>query len=104
MSMTPRIITDGLEFPEGPLELPGGDILVTEIRAGRLSRVRPDGTKSVFAVTGGGPNGAALGPDGAFSSPRTAAFAGSSASCRMGRPSPARATSLPITSAGRSNV
>ena len=64
MEMTASIITDGLEFPEGPLELPGGDILVTEIRAGRLTRVRPDGAKSLYAVTGGGPNGAALGPDG----------------------------------------
>ncbi|MCC6383277.1 MAG: SMP-30/gluconolactonase/LRE family protein [Dehalococcoidia bacterium] len=61
-----RIITDGLAFPEGPLELPGGDILVTEIRAGVLTRVRPDGTKSHFATTGGGPNGAAIGPDGAI--------------------------------------
>jgi gluconolactonase len=66
MDMTYRIVTDGLEFPEGPLELPGGDILVTEIRAGRLTRVKPDGTKSTYAVTGGGPNGAAIGPDGAI--------------------------------------
>jgi len=66
--MTPpmRIVTDGLEFPEGPLELPDGDILVTEIRAGRLTRVDAAGRKSTFAVTGGGPNGAAIGPDGAI--------------------------------------
>jgi gluconolactonase len=66
--MTPsmRIVTDGLAFPEGPLELPGGDILVTEIRAGRLTRVDANGTKTVFAETGGGPNGAAIGPDGAI--------------------------------------
>lgn len=61
-----RVICDGLEFPEGPVELPGGDILVTEIRAGRLTRVRPDGTKEVVAITGGGPNGAQIGPDGAI--------------------------------------
>ena len=29
-----RVICDGLAFPEGPLELPGGDVLVTEIFAG----------------------------------------------------------------------
>ena len=57
-----RVVATGLEFPEGPLELPGGDILVTEIRGGTLTRISPDGTKSVFAKTGGGPNGAALGP------------------------------------------
>jgi gluconolactonase len=61
-----RVITEGLQFPEGPLELPGGDVLVTEIRDGTLTRVKPDGSKSTFAVTGGGPNGAALGPDGAI--------------------------------------
>ena len=64
--MTPRVITDGLAFPEGPLILPGGDILVTEIRTGTLTRVSPGGTKSLFATTGGGPNGAAIGPDGAI--------------------------------------
>ena len=64
--MEHRIITSGLEFPEGPLELPGGDILVTEIRAGRLTRVAPDGKQTTVAVTGGGPNGAAMGPDGAI--------------------------------------
>ncbi|OAI39130.1 hypothetical protein AYO38_08160 [bacterium SCGC AG-212-C10] len=61
-----RVVTTGLAFPEGPLELPGGDILVTEIRTGVLTRVTPDGTKSTFATTGGGPNGAAIGPDGAI--------------------------------------
>ncbi len=61
-----RLVTAGLEFPEGPLMLPNGDLLVTEIRAGRLARVTPSGEVSVFAVTGGGPNGAALGPDGAI--------------------------------------
>jgi gluconolactonase len=61
-----RIVTERLQFPEGPLELPGGDILVTEIKAGVLTRIKPDGTKSTFAHTGGGPNGAAIGPDGAI--------------------------------------
>ena len=61
-----RIVTEGLEFPEGPLEMPNGDILVTEIKAGRLSTVAADGTITPFATTGGGPNGAAIGPDGAI--------------------------------------
>ena len=64
--MEPRVVATGLEFPEGPLVLPDGDLLVTEIRGGRLTRVKADGTTSVFAVTGGGPNGAAIGPDGAI--------------------------------------
>jgi gluconolactonase len=62
-----RVVATGLAFPEGPLELPGGDIALVEIRTGQVTRVNPDtGEKSVIARTGGGPNGAALGPDGAI--------------------------------------
>ena len=64
--MEMRVVATGLEFPEGPVVLPNGDLLVTEIRAGRLTRVTPTGETSVFAMTGGGPNGAAIGPDGAI--------------------------------------
>ena len=59
-----REIAGGLRFPEGPVALPGGDILVCEIAAGRIARIAPDGARTVAAETGGGPNGAALGPDG----------------------------------------
>jgi gluconolactonase len=38
--------------------------VLVEIRGGRLTRVLPDGTQKVVAETGGGPNGAAVGPDG----------------------------------------
>lgn len=57
-------ITDGLGFPEGPVLMPDGAIILTEIAHGRLTRVTEDGRKSVVADTGGGPNGLALGPDG----------------------------------------
>ena len=60
----PRIVADGLQFPEGPVALADGSVLVVEIRRGTLTRVLPDGTTKVVAETGGGPNGAALGPDG----------------------------------------
>ena len=46
------------------MALADGSVLVVEIAAGTLTRVAPDGAKSVVARTGGGPNGAALGPDG----------------------------------------
>ena len=59
-----REITSGLQFPEGPVALPDGSVLVTEIRRGTLTRVAADGRKTVVAETGGGPNGAAVGPDG----------------------------------------
>jgi gluconolactonase len=59
-----REITTGLRFPEGPIWMPDGSVVLVEIERGTLTRVRPDGTKEVVAKTGGGPNGAAIGPDG----------------------------------------
>ncbi len=59
-----RIITDGLRFPEGPVAMPDGSVILTEIERGQITRVAPDGSKSVVATTGGGPNGLAMGPDG----------------------------------------
>jgi gluconolactonase len=59
-----RELASGLEFPEGPIWLPDGSILLVEIKRGTLTRVAADGRVSVVAKMGGGPNGAALGPDG----------------------------------------
>jgi gluconolactonase len=58
-------VADGLEFPEGPIAMADGSVILTEIKAKRLTRVAPDGTKTTLVETGGGPNGAAIGPDGA---------------------------------------
>jgi gluconolactonase len=44
--------------------MPDGSVLLVEIERQTLSRVKPDGTVEVVAKTGGGPNGAAIGPDG----------------------------------------
>jgi gluconolactonase len=59
-----REVTTGLRFPEGPIALADGSVLVVEIEGARLIRVLPDGTKQMAAQLGGGPNGAAIGPDG----------------------------------------
>src|SRR5205814_6538061 len=59
-----REITSGLQFPEGPVALADGSVLVVEIKRGTLTRVAPDGRQTIVAETGGGPNGAAIGPDG----------------------------------------
>lgn len=59
-----QIITDGLRFPEAPVVMPDGSVIVTEIEQGRITRVAPDGSKTVVATPGGGPNGLAIGPDG----------------------------------------
>jgi len=63
--MSLREIAAGLRFPEGPVAMPDGSVILMEIEARRLTRIMPDGAKRVIAVTGGGPNGAAMGPDGA---------------------------------------
>ena len=59
-----ELIASGLQFPEGPIWLRDGRILVVEIKTGTLAAVSPDGTVERVATTGGGPNGAAVGPDG----------------------------------------
>ncbi|MCW5732034.1 MAG: SMP-30/gluconolactonase/LRE family protein [Alphaproteobacteria bacterium] len=59
-----REITVGLRFPEGPIAMPDGSILLVEIERGTLTRVLPDGRHEIVARPGGGPNGAAIGPDG----------------------------------------
>ena len=62
--MNVTVMTQGLAFPEGPVALSDGAVLVVEIQRGTLTRVAEDGTQSIVAELGGGPNGAALGPDG----------------------------------------
>ena len=62
--MAIRIIAEDLRFPEGPVAMPDGSVILTEIAAGRITRVAADGTKTTVATTGGGPNGLAIGPDG----------------------------------------
>lgn len=59
-----QIVTKGLRFPEGPIAMADGSIILVEIERGTLSRVSPAGEISVIADCGGGPNGAAIGPDG----------------------------------------
>ena len=59
-----RVLAEGLEFPEGPIAMADGSVLVVEIVGGRLTRVAPDGTKTTVSDVGDGPNGAAVGPDG----------------------------------------
>ena len=64
MRLKGREIASGLAFPEGPIALADGSVIVVEIEGGRLTRVLPSGKKVVIARLGGGPNRAAIGPDG----------------------------------------
>jgi len=61
-----QLVAEGFEFPEGPIAMADGSIILTEIKGQRLTRVLPDGRKETVVETGGGPNGAAIGPDGAI--------------------------------------
>jgi len=65
-TITPALkqIASGLRFPEGPVAMPDGSVILVEIERRTLSRVAPDGTVRVIATLGGGPNGAAMGPGG----------------------------------------
>ncbi len=58
-------VTTGLRFPEGPIAMDDGSVLLVEIARRTLSRVLTDGRIEVVADCGGGPNAAAIGPDGA---------------------------------------
>src|SRR5262249_30510797 len=59
-------IATRLRFPERPVAMKDGSIVLVEIERQTVTRVRPDGSTEVIAHTGGGPNGLAVGPDGAF--------------------------------------
>lgn len=59
-----RIIASGLRFPEGPVWISDGSVLLVEIERKTLTRVCPDGRIEIVAQMDGGPNGAAVGPDG----------------------------------------
>ena len=57
-------VASGLDFPEGPIAMPDGSVVLVEMFGPRLTRVRPDGSKETIAEIPGGPNGAAVGPGG----------------------------------------
>jgi gluconolactonase len=61
-----EVLADGLLFPEGPVAMLDGSVIFVEMRAGRIARIDRAGKVSVVADCGGGPNGAAIGPDGAL--------------------------------------
>ena len=58
-------LASGLRFPEGPIVLPDGSVLLVEIERATLTRIDRDGAQEVVAFLGAAPNGAAIGPDGA---------------------------------------
>lgn len=60
-----EVIVEGLGFPEGPVVMADGSVIVVESFAGRITRCW-NGRKETVCEIGDGPNGAAIGPDGAL--------------------------------------
>jgi gluconolactonase len=61
-----RVVATGLRFPEGPVWSEDGSVYFVEVDGGCVSKVDAAGKVSVVADVGGGPNGLAVGPDGAI--------------------------------------
>jgi len=61
-----KILARDLGFPEGPVWMSDGSVILGEISGRKVTRVAPDGSKSEIGKAGGGPNGLATGPDGAL--------------------------------------
>lgn len=59
-----REVASGPQFPEAPIALDDGRVLIVETKRGTLTRVKLDGSLQVVAETGSGPNGSTIGPDG----------------------------------------
>jgi gluconolactonase len=59
-----RDLCGGLNFPEGPVAMSDGSVVLVEIGGGTITRVSASGDAEVVAKPEGGPNGAAIGPDG----------------------------------------
>lgn len=61
-----EVIATGLRFPEGPVIMEDGSIILVEIEKQCITRCWAGDKKEVIATPGGGPNGLAIGPDGAL--------------------------------------
>ncbi|PZW48073.1 gluconolactonase [Humitalea rosea] len=61
-----EIMARGLGFPEGPVVMADGSVILTEINGGKITKVTADGVVTPLGAPAGGPNGMAIGPDGAL--------------------------------------
>jgi gluconolactonase len=58
-----KTLATGLQFPEGPIAMVDGSVILVELARQTLTRVLSDGRTEVIVEIEGGPNGAAVGPD-----------------------------------------
>ncbi|MEO1100742.1 MAG: SMP-30/gluconolactonase/LRE family protein [Pseudomonadota bacterium] len=61
-----EVVAEGLRFPEAPVVMADGSVIVVEIERKTVTRCWAGGKTEVIAEPGGGPNGLAIGPDGAL--------------------------------------
>lgn len=62
--MTFQRLAHDLAFPEGPIAMPDGSLLIVEMFGPFLTRIHSDGRVDRICTVPGGPNGIAVGPDG----------------------------------------
>ncbi len=55
-----------MAFPEEPIAVADGSLILTAVRRGVRTQVTHDGKVAIIAETDGGPNGEVVGPDGAI--------------------------------------
>lgn len=65
MTLELQEMCSGLGFPEGPVAMDDGSLLFVDIKAEALCRLKTDGAVETVTTIKGGPNGVAIGPDGA---------------------------------------
>ena len=53
MTTPHKEITSGLKFPEGPIAMEDGSVILVEIARETLTRVMPDGKQHIIAKLGG---------------------------------------------------
>lgn len=58
-------VAEGLGFPEGPVAMSDGSLLFVDVARETLARLSLNGRVETLASLPGGPNGVAIGPDGA---------------------------------------
>ena len=66
MELEFETVASGLRFPEGPVIMEDGSVILVEIESRKVTRIWGDGKSEIIAEPGGGPNGLAIGPDGAL--------------------------------------